>query len=285
MIGRVAVGLFFLLLIWGNLVAGMEAGLGCPDWPLCHGRVIPPGHLDTWMEFGHRLIAIAATLSLVLLARIRFRSYAGRARAVPVGALALIAVEIVLGGVVVLLELPADFTTIHFAIGLSVFLLVCYMAAFDGVARVPRLSVRGLAGLFFGIGALLFIQLVLGAFVRHSDSGLACTDFPTCAGSWLPAISSGKPFIQFVHRLAGYLVFLTTAVLCIMTRVDDRLDPYREDALALLAVCLLQIAIGVAVVLSHLVPAIAAVHLAVALGMIVLVGKMWARAAAAEGAP
>ena len=284
MIGRIAFGLFFLLLIWGNLVAGMAAGLGCPDWPLCHGRVIPPGQLDIWMEFGHRLIAAAATVSLLLLARDRFRKYAGMARAVPVVALALVAVEIVLGGVVVLLELPTDFTTIHFGIGLSVFLLVAYMAAHDGVSRVPRLSLSGHAGLFFGIGARLFFQLVLGAFVRHSDSGLACTDFPKCAGSWLPDVSSGKPFIQFVHRLVAYLVFLTTAVLCIMTRVDDRLDAYREAALVLLLVCLLQVAVGAAVVLTHLIPAVAAVHLAVALVMIIIVGKMWAKAAGSGGA-
>jgi heme A synthase len=285
MIGRIAVGLFFLLLVWGNLVAGMEAGLGCPDWPLCHGRFIPPAKLDTWMEFGHRLIAAAATLSLVLLARKRFAAYAGAARAVPVAALSLVALEIVLGGVVVLLELPTDFTTIHFAIGLSVFLLVCYMAFRDGIATQPRFSLDGYAGLFFGVGALLFFQLVLGAYVRHSESGLACTDFPTCGGAWIPSPASGKPFIQFVHRLAGYLVFLTTAALCIVTRVDGRLDRYRGQALALLISCLVQIAVGAAVALSHLVPAVTALHLAVALGMMLIVGKMWMTASEAGGAP
>jgi heme A synthase len=42
MLGRVTVGLLFLLLVWGNLVAGLKAGLACPDWPLCHGKVLPP---------------------------------------------------------------------------------------------------------------------------------------------------------------------------------------------------------------------------------------------------
>ncbi len=279
MIGRVAVGLFFLLLIWGNLVAGLEAGLGCPDWPLCHGRFIPPAKFDTWMEFGHRLIAAAATISLALLARRRFHAYAGKARAIPVVALALIAVEIVLGGVVVVLELPVNFTTVHFAIGLSVFLLVCYMAANDGVGRIPHYSLGGYSGLFLGMGAMLFFQLVLGAYVRHSDSGLACTDFPKCGGQWLPvAAGGGKVLVQSAHRLAAYLVFLTTALLFLVTRVDSRLGAYRGDALGLMLVCLFQVAVGAAVVLSHLVPAVAAVHLAVALAMMLIAGRMWLRA-------
>jgi heme A synthase len=284
MIGRVATALFFLLLIWGNLVAGMEAGLGCPDWPLCHGRVIPPAKLDTWMEFGHRLIAAAATVSLLLLARDRFARYKGGGRAVPIAALALLALEIVLGGVVVLLELPVNVTTVHFAIGLTIFLLVCYMASVDGVDRVPRFSLQGYAGLFLSIGALLFFQLVLGAYVRHSDSGIACTDFPKCAGSWVPGLASGKALVQFAHRLTGYLAFLTTAVVCLVTRLDGRLDAYRGGALALLLTCLLQIAIGVAVVLSRLVPAVGALHLAVALVMMLLVGGLWLQAAS-ERAP
>jgi heme A synthase len=283
MIGRVAVGLFFLLLVWGNLVAGMEAGLGCPDWPLCHGRVVPPAKLDTWMEFGHRLIAAAATVSLLMLARDRFRRYRGATRAVPVAALALVAVEIVLGGLVVLLELPTDLTTVHFAIGLSVFLLVCLMAARDGAPDVPSFSARGHAGLFLGVGALLFFQLVLGAFVRHSDSGLACTDFPTCAGHWIPPVSSGKPFIQFLHRLAGFLVFLTTAAVWAMSRADERLERFRSPALALMLLCLFQVAVGAAVALSHLVPAVTALHLAMALAMMLAAGRMWMLAADRPG--
>jgi heme A synthase len=284
MTGRISAALFFLLLVWGNLVAGMEAGLGCPDWPLCRGRFVPPAELDAWMEFGHRLIAAAATASLVLLARDRFGSYRGAARALPVAALSLVAVEIVLGGVVVLLELPADLTTVHFATGLAVFLLVCAMAFREGGPDAPPFPLSGYPALFLGAGALLFFQLVLGAYVRHSGAGLACTDFPTCAGSWLPGPSAGKPFVQSVHRLAGYLVFLTTVGIWISTRADARLEPFRKPALALAALCLVQIGVGAAVALSRLVPALAALHLAVALAMMLLAGRMWLTAPAAEGA-
>ena len=64
MLGRVTVGLLFLLLVWGNLVAGLKAGLACPDWPLCHGKVLPPFRWDIYMEFGHRVIAAVASIFL-----------------------------------------------------------------------------------------------------------------------------------------------------------------------------------------------------------------------------
>ncbi|MEK6778067.1 MAG: COX15/CtaA family protein, partial [Candidatus Deferrimicrobiota bacterium] len=117
MLGRVTVGLFFLLLVWGNLVAGLKAGLACPDWPLCHGKILPPFRIDIYMEFLHRVIAALAGISLLGLCIRRFRDYRGGARSVPVLALALLSGEILLGGAVVLLQIPAQLTTVHFMVG------------------------------------------------------------------------------------------------------------------------------------------------------------------------
>lgn len=276
MLGRVTVGLFFLLLVWGNLVAGLKAGLACPDWPLCHGKVLPPFRVDIYMEFLHRVIAGVAGISLVVLSFRRFRDYRGGARAVPVLALALLAGEILLGGAVVLLQTPAQLTTIHFLIGLLVFLLALSMAFFDGVRAVPSFSLSGRAALFFGVGGLVFLLAVLGAYVRHSEAGLACADWPVCPGGWIPKIWTGHILVHFSHRVLAALVFLTIVALYAAASLDARLRESRKEAGILLLLVAAQVAVGGLVVLSRLYFLSTGLHLAVALGMLAVLFRLWA---------
>jgi len=275
MLGRITVGLFFMLLIWGNLVAGMKAGLACPDWPLCQGELLPPFRLDIWMEFSHRLLAAAATVSLLALAHFRFRSYQGWAKAIPLAAVGLVVVEILLGGLTVLLELPVQLTTLHFMSGLAVFLLAFYMLEFDGNSRLPRFSLHGFAPLFIGMIALVFSQAALGAYVRHAQAGLACPDFPACQGGWLPPSLTGPVFLHYSHRLAGYGIALTAMALCGAAFLDRGLGRYRGKALLLVILSLAQIGAGAFVVLSGLNFAAAAVHLAIALAILSLLFHLW----------
>jgi len=284
MLGKVTVGLFFLLLVWGNLVAGMEAGLGCPDWPLCHGRVVPPLALDTYMEFLHRVIAAAATVSLVLLSYNRFKVYRGKAKAVPVVAVGLVLIAVVLGGMVVLLGLPGRLITVHFAIALSVFLLSYYMMHFDGVKNQPAFPANGPALLFISLGAVVFFQAVLGAYVRHSEAGLACPDFPSCLGSLIPPVLGGKVLLHFTHRLLAYLIFLTMAALFVVTITDGRMKKSQGGALMLMFLVLGQIAVGAVVVRTGLYYVATALHLAVALAILTVLTWMWTGEARAEEA-
>lgn len=281
MLGRITLALFFLLLVWGNLVAGLEAGLACPDWPLCRGDVIPPLHFDIWMEFTHRLIAAVATISLLLLCRQRLKRYEGIARGVPIAALALIALVIALGGITVIMELPAQVTTIHFMTGLAVFLLAGYMAIFDGTENPPRFPLIGHAWLFIALGMLLYFQASLGAYVRHSDAGSACPDFPTCLGHWLPHLSGGV-LVHYSHRLLAYLIVATLAALAAAVFIDDKLKRHRQAALVLLALAVIQTGVGAGVVLSGLNFAATAFHLAMALVMLLVIGRMWAGEAKGE---
>lgn len=275
MLGKITVALFFLLLIWGNLVAGLKAGLACPDWPLCHGTVLPPFRLDIWMEYTHRLIAALATVFLLVLSWKRFSSYQGLAKAVPLAAVALIGTEILIGGAVVLLELPVQLTTVHFMTGLTVLLLAFYMASFDGDENPARFSLHGRAGLFFGMGLVVFSQSALGAYVRHANAGLACTDFPTCRGSWFPGNMSGTLMAHFSHRLAAVLIFVTIGMLCVAAFLDPGFFRYRKMLLGLLCLCLGQIAVGALVVLSGLYYLATGLHLLIALSILVSFFHLW----------
>ncbi len=277
MLGRITAGLIFLLLVWGNLVAGLKAGLGCPDWPLCHGRVLPPFRFDVWMEFTHRIIAATAAVFLLLLARSRFRHYRGAAKAVPLVAVGLIAGEILMGGMVVLLEIPVQLTTVHFMTGLTIFLLAFYMMIFDGAGEQPRFSLRGFSALFFAMGLLVFSQAALGAYVRHSGAGLACSDFPTCMGAWIPHIMDWRVLVQLSHRVLGVFILLTFAVLYAATYIDRDLADHRGMSFMLVVLCVAQISVGALVVLSGLSFVATAIHLALALGILSVLFHMWIR--------
>jgi cytochrome c oxidase assembly protein subunit 15 len=285
MLGRITVGLFFLLLIWGNLVAGLKAGLACPDWPLCHGKVLPPFRVDIYMEFLHRVIAAVAGVSLLALSYRRYRSYRGGAKAIPILAVGLLLAEIVMGGMVVLLQLPVRLTTIHFTTGLFVFLLAYYMMSFDGVDNPASFSLRGYPGLFFGVGALVFLLAAMGAYVRHAGAGLSLPDWPTSLGGLVPGVLAGGVLIQFSHRVLAALVALTIVALWAATALDDHLRKHRRMAGGLVLMILAQVAIGGAVVLTGLYFLSTALHLAVALAMLMMLARMWVRELSPGGTP
>lgn len=283
MLGRVTVGLFFFLLVWGNLVAGLKAGLACPDWPLCHGKVLPPFRIDIYMEFLHRVIAAVAGVALLALSYRRFRDYRGGARAVPLLAVLLLAAEIVMGGAVVLLQIPVRLTTVHFTTGLVIFLLAYYMMAFDGVEEPASFSVRGYPGLFFGMGILVLLLAAMGAYVRHAGAGLSLPDWPTSLGGLVPGVLTGGVLVQFSHRVLAALVALSVVALWAATSLDASLQRHRRMAGGLVLLILAQIAIGGAVVLTRLYYLSTALHLAVALGMLMMLCRMWVRELSSEG--
>jgi heme a synthase len=275
MLGRLTAGLFFILLIWGNLVAGMHAGMACPDWPLCQGSYLPPLRLDVWMEFLHRVLAALSTLFLVLLARQRFATYQGVQRVIPLAALGLITLEIMLGALVVLMDLPVQPTTIHFMLGLAIFLLVLYMAFCDGAASPVRFSLSGYAGPLLCVTLLIFSQASLGAYLRHSAAGLACPDFPTCRGELIPALWDGPTIINLSHRLVALGTLGTALLLYFASLLDKRFKGRQLGLLVLVILIALQIGVGAATVKTGLSYPVTSLHLALTLAIIGFSLRLW----------
>jgi heme a synthase len=275
MIAKITLFLLFLLLVWGNLVAGLKAGLACPDWPLCHGTVLPPFRWDIYMEYMHRVIGGVTSVFLIILSYQRFRSYSGYVKLVPLIIVLLLLIQIVLGGIVVLLEIPVDLTTYHFANAIVIFSLALYIAFYDGTEKKPRFSLSGYKGIFFVLGFLIFIQAVLGAYVRHSGSGLACPDFPKCLGYWIPPNLSGIILNHFVHRAVAYLIALIVLILLVSSYAVHGLKTFRRALLIIFGLILIQIGLGVGVVQTKLYFAVTALHLSFALLILSLSFYTW----------
>lgn len=265
MLAKAAVVSLFILLIWGNMVAGLKAGLACPDWPLCHGRVLPPYRWDIYMEFMHRVIGAIASVFIIILCIKRFRAYTAGYKSLPVITVLLLILQIFLGGIVVLLELPVDLTTLHFGNAMVIFALVLFQAYYDGIDNKPAFSTSGINGILLPLALIIFVQTVLGAFVRHSDAGLACPDFPKCLGYWIPPQLAGTILTHFSHRLLAYFIVIVFVSLFVYSRFSNRLDHIKNKINLALVLLVLQILVGALVVITKLRFYLTAIHLSFAI--------------------
>ena len=84
MLPKLLVGSLFILLVWGNLVAGLEAGLACPDWPLCYGKFFPEYRWDIFMEHTHRMIGAVFSILFFIYAYKIYKRYDGAYKIIPV---------------------------------------------------------------------------------------------------------------------------------------------------------------------------------------------------------
>ncbi|HET8577261.1 MAG TPA: COX15/CtaA family protein [Methylomirabilota bacterium] len=252
-----AVAAVFALMTIGNIVSATGSGLACPDWPLCHGSLIPPLRPDVLVEYGHRLAAVAASLLLVTTIAITLHRTGPRgAGRLGIALLALLGVQIGLGGVTVLLKLPHLISTTHLVNALLIFgglLLIAVgtepAAAFPGSFKLARLARAGLV--------VLLVQLALGGYVRHTGAGLACPDWPLCSGDVLPG--HWLAAVHWVHRWLGVTLLGFFAQLALASR---RTPLARPAALAC-ALGVLQVVLGIGAVLLQLDFPIRAAHAAV----------------------
>src|SRR5512139_2910413 len=119
------------LIVLGALVRAHGAGLACPDWPLCFGELVPRFDFHVAFEWGHRALAGTLSLGCVALAAYVLRVHALRARFARGVALlfALLGVQIVLGGLTVLLGLAPWTVTAHLLTGNTFLVALAWLAS------------------------------------------------------------------------------------------------------------------------------------------------------------
>ena len=270
--------LIFGLISLGGLVRNAGAGLSCPDWPLCFGQVVPPMNMQVFLEWFHRLIAGSVSACLLGITATVFYKPELRRKLGKycVTSIALLGMQIVLGGLTVLGLLNPKWVSSHLAVGLAFFGSVLWLtlnirdlnrpAASQQISDSKHLSSaapRSLVIMATATTVVLYGQTLLGALVSSNYAGLACPDFPTCNGLWIP-VMEGLVRFQVLHRIGALTATAFIVALCLMA-VGQPISPRGRTALRLLPVLLsFQIFLGVGSVLLKLPLPMSVAHLGTA---------------------
>ena len=277
-----AVVLTFVVVVVGAYVRLSDAGLGCPDWPLCYGRPIPDAMEDAraWKEMAHRYLAgtLGILLFVLLIAAWRTRQSPWLATAIA----ALVVFQATLGKWTVTLLLKPAIVVAHLAGGMAILgLLVWLLLSRYTVPRATVLRLPDALAL-----AMLSVQILLGGWVSSNYAALACPDLPLCLGQALPPMDFGNAFhllrelgrtdtgellpqaalvaIHWTHRMFALVVVMFVGWAAIRAyKVSKPLG----TAIALLLIG--QVLLGIANVAFNLPLALAAAHNAGAAALLV----------------
>ena len=267
-----AVVLTLLLVVWGGVVRLSGSGLAIPDWPLANGKLLPKPHPNVLIEWGHRFLAMLISFTTLAIAIVVFQSKVHRQRlmGLTIALLITLALQVFMGARVVLEELPVDRVVAHLLLAFTFFGILVTMRHKAGekseaVAAAPAGGrARGLARFAHLAGGFVFLQAGLGAWTSSSGAALACPDFPTCQGMWLPPMH-GLVGIHYAHRLGGYVVFLTVLAL-VLASLSVPLPPRARWALRLSGILVaVQLLLGIGNVLLRVPLPVSAAHLGTAL--------------------
>jgi heme A synthase len=211
----------FALIVLGGVVRVTGSGLGCPDWPLCHGNILPPLEFTAIIEYTHRLVAsaIVGPLILVTCGTVWLVYRREKWLLIPATLAVLLLIgQALLGGVTVLNELPGEIVAAHLALGeaLLACLLLVLVVAYRGplvfrsdVVENSRPDWFPLLSFISAIGVYLLI--LTGSLVTATGATAACVTWPLCQGQvfpehLLPAIHMGH---RFVAAIIGVLMLYT----------------------------------------------------------------------------
>jgi cytochrome c oxidase assembly protein subunit 15 len=211
----------FVLLVIGGTVNPTGSSLACPEPTLvCHGQLFPPMVGGVFYEHGHRLAAMTVGFLQIALTFLLLRRRPERKR-LAWGLLGMVILQGALGAITVKYKLPWFVSTGHLLLGMSYFATLIYTAfvtrpAPSAIALQTHEKQRADLGpattwIKLAVGAV-FIQLLLGALVRHHGAAMVCLGMPTCtiSGDWWP--DAGVQHLHMIHRAFGVLVAIITTI-------------------------------------------------------------------------
>jgi heme a synthase len=298
----------FLLIGLGGLVTSHEAGMSVPDWPTSYGYNMFALPIKFWtggafFEHTHRLLASAVGfLTTILAVWLWLKDSRRWMRWLGVAAFFGVVVQGILGGLRVTMKMDS-LGIFHGAVAQTFFILVCAIALFTSqfwiqltADRNNHFVPRGFRSHVFFVTLLIFIQLIIGATMRHQHAGLAISDFPLAHGKIWPdtsadavarynaermeiisvnPITSFQIILQMLHRIVAVLILAGVAAAAgsAVKRLGGK-DSLTKLAFFWLALIIFQIALGIATIWTNKAADVATAHVMVG-ALSLVTGALW----------
>ena len=267
----------YLLVTMGGIVCATRSTLGCPDWPGCFGRVIPPLESSAIIEYTHRFIAMTTTPLIIVAAVMGWR----RTRSInwlsgpPLIAIVLTCAVIVFGAFAVLTGLPPILAAIDLGSALTVLALMVTATVIAFTPRTDRAPIHSLsfrspfAKLTLWAAAAVFIVLVSAVLVARNGSLVRCLGWPLFNEPLI--LSDVQGWLLLARRLiAGGAVILIAAAVVMAWRTQQG-QPGIKRAASLAGVLLLaEAVIGILMLTGGFAPFLLAAYVAAAAALWVL---------------
>lgn len=251
------------LIFAGAMVTSTSSGLAVPDWPLSYGMLFPPMVGGIFYEHGHRMVATTVGF-FVLVQAFWLQRSEPKSLVRALGWIALLAVIVqgLLGGLTVLFLLPTAVSVSHASLA-EIFFCLTVTIAFMTSRFASRLETgagnQGLSLLGKVLTAAVFLQIVIGALMRHLGAGLAIPDWPLSFGKVVPPLTSLEIATNFAHRTWGLVV--AALILGFAPVVFRRVNGgVRAVYAVLVAAVTLQVVLGGATVLLEKAPLLTSFH-------------------------
>jgi heme A synthase len=236
----------FFLIILGSIVRTTESGLGCPDWPLCYGKVIPPFEFHALIEYSHRLLAsiIGLIISIItFIAHLKYRHIKSIIIPIRICFLALI-IQVALGAITVKKELPPEIVTIHLFVALIILGLLIFAWSVTKEGNENSFNSKKVLPMLFLSTFLTMITILSGSYLVGSGASAVCPDWPLCLGNQIP-----NHILTWTHMIHRFIAGGTVIIVLFATRqslLSDKYDNLRMASIIVGVLAFLQIFIGAA---------------------------------------
>ncbi len=304
------------LIMFGAFVRLTDSGLGCPDWPGCYGQLSPVGaagyireafdamphgpvsFTKAWIEMVHRYVGALLGMLIIGISWMawRHRKVLGHSPALAIATLVAVCLQGAFGAWTVTMKLMPLIVTTHLLGGMTLLAMMTWLAARE--KRHPPVLTQEIRWRPWAVGGLLllFVQIALGGWVSTNYAALACMDFPTCHGSWLPEMDLASGFslvralgelpsgevisqdaltgIHWVHRNFALFVFIWLGTLAaVLSRSEGLGGPARLILVLLVA----QLFTGLTTIFFEWPLAVAVLHNGGAAGLVLACTTLCAR--------